>query len=82
MGFLAGVKTNKPADGDMELPHTKSVEEVLDHFSVKETEGLSPDEVARQRQKFGPNGEIVLRSRGAAATEVVVVCDVVCMGVS
>ncbi|CAI8023215.1 Calcium-transporting ATPase sarcoplasmic/endoplasmic reticulum type [Geodia barretti] len=39
----------------MELPHTKSVEEVLDHFSVKETEGLSPDEVARQRQKFGPN---------------------------
>jgi Ca2+ transporting ATPase len=39
----------------MELPHTKSVEEVLDYFSVKETEGLSPDEVERQRQKFGPN---------------------------
>ena len=66
----------------MELPHTKSVEEVLDYFSVKETEGLSPDEVEQQRQKFGPNGEIVHRSRGAAATEVVVVCDVLCMSVS
>ena len=40
----------------MEQAFTKSVEEVLEHFSVKEAEGLSADEVEKQREKFGHNG--------------------------
>ena len=40
----------------MEFAHAKSVDEVLEYFSVKETDGLSADEVEKQRQKFGLNG--------------------------
>ena len=40
----------------MELPYTKTTEEVLEYFKVKEAEGLSGDEVERQREKYGTNG--------------------------
>lgn len=49
-------ETSKLAAGDMEFAYAKSVDEVLEYFSVKETDGLSADEVEKQRQKFGLNG--------------------------
>ena len=54
------------AEEGMELSHTRSVEEVLEHFSVKETEGLGTEEVARQWEKYGANGEADLLCGRAA----------------
>ncbi|XP_039612713.1 sarcoplasmic/endoplasmic reticulum calcium ATPase 1 isoform X2 [Polypterus senegalus] len=39
----------------MENPHTKSTSEVLDFFGVNENHGLSPEQVKRHLEKFGPN---------------------------
>ena len=41
----------------MDLPHTKSIEEVLEYYKVTETEGLSEERVKEQRQKYGYNGD-------------------------
>lgn len=41
----------------MENAHTKTVEEVYSYFSVNESTGLGLDQVKRQREKWGPNGE-------------------------
>jgi hypothetical protein len=41
----------------MENAHTKTVEEVYSHFNVNESTGLGLDQVKRQREKWGPNGE-------------------------
>lgn len=41
----------------MELPHTKSVTEILDYYKVSETEGLSETRIEEQRKHFGYNGE-------------------------
>ncbi|KAL4609586.1 sarcoplasmic/endoplasmic reticulum calcium ATPase 2 [Arapaima gigas] len=41
----------------MENAHTKTVEEVYSYFSVNESTGLALDQVKRQREKWGPNGE-------------------------
>uniref|UniRef100_A0A8C4THD6 Calcium-transporting ATPase n=1 Tax=Erpetoichthys calabaricus TaxID=27687 RepID=A0A8C4THD6_ERPCA len=46
----------------MENPHTKSTSEVLDFFGVNENHGLSPEQVKRQLEKFGPNGECPRKS--------------------
>lgn len=35
----------------------KTVEEVLEHFQVKEEDGLSVDDVEKLREKYGPNGK-------------------------
>ena len=40
----------------MDLAHTRSVEEVLEHFSVDESIGLTLDEVKLNQEKYGPNG--------------------------
>ena len=49
---------NRAAEADrMELSYAKTAGEVLEYFSVKESTGLSGDEVERMRQKYGPNGE-------------------------
>lgn len=41
----------------MENAHTKTVEEVYSYFSVNESTGLGLDQVKRQRENWGPNGE-------------------------
>lgn len=58
----------------MELSYTKTVEEVLEFFRVKENDGLSGDEVERLRKKYGHNGE-----RCAAAQYLWIVACVGCM---
>ncbi|XP_069082788.1 sarcoplasmic/endoplasmic reticulum calcium ATPase 3 isoform X1 [Pleurodeles waltl] len=39
----------------MENAHAKTVSEVLRYFEVNESCGLSPEQVRRSREKFGPN---------------------------
>lgn len=41
----------------MELPHTRTVDEVFQYFDVKENTGLTQDQVIKARQLYGPNGE-------------------------
>lgn len=41
----------------MEDAHTKSVEEVLGYFGADPDKGLSPDQVKRNQDKYGPNGK-------------------------
>ncbi|XP_064165680.1 sarcoplasmic/endoplasmic reticulum calcium ATPase 2b [Anguilla rostrata] len=39
----------------MENTHTKTVEEVYNHFNVNESTGLGLEQVKRQKEKWGPN---------------------------
>jgi len=39
----------------MEDAHAKTVEEVLNYFSVDPERGLTPDQVKRNQEKYGPN---------------------------
>ncbi|XP_047988007.1 calcium-transporting ATPase sarcoplasmic/endoplasmic reticulum type isoform X2 [Leguminivora glycinivorella] len=39
----------------MEDAHTKSVEEVLSYFGTDPDKGLSPDQIKRNQEKYGPN---------------------------
>lgn len=41
----------------MEDAHSKSVEEVLGYFGTDPDKGLSPDQVKRNQDKYGPNGK-------------------------
>lgn len=41
----------------MELPYTKTAEEVLGFFKVREEDGLSGEEVEELRKQYGHNGE-------------------------
>lgn len=41
----------------MEDAHAKKVEEVLSYFSVDQDRGLTPEQVKRYQEKYGPNGE-------------------------
>lgn len=41
----------------MEAAHSKSTEECLAYFGVSETTGLTPDQVKRHIEKYGPNGK-------------------------
>lgn len=43
----------------MELPHTKTVEEVYEFFKVSEEEGLSVERVTKLRERYGPNGTLL-----------------------
>ena len=43
----------------MELPHTKTVEEVYEFFKVREEEGLSGERVTKLREQYGPNGTLL-----------------------
>jgi Ca2+ transporting ATPase len=42
----------------MEDGHAKTVEEVLNYFSTDPERGLSIDQVKRNQEKYGPNGEL------------------------
>ncbi|XP_070573117.1 calcium-transporting ATPase sarcoplasmic/endoplasmic reticulum type-like isoform X1 [Ptychodera flava] len=39
----------------MEHAHMKSVDEILQYFNVNESQGLSPEQVKSQQEKYGPN---------------------------
>lgn len=41
----------------MEDAHIKKVEEVLSYFSVDPERGLTPEQVKKYQDKYGPNGE-------------------------
>lgn len=41
----------------MEDAHAKSVEEILNYFGTNEDKGLTPDQIKRNQEKYGPNGE-------------------------
>lgn len=43
----------------MEDGFMKKWEECCDYFSVNVERGLSPDQVKRNRDKYGPNGKIL-----------------------
>jgi len=40
----------------MELAHTKTANEVLDFFNTDKERGLSPEQVKKYQDKYGPNG--------------------------
>lgn len=44
----------------MDFPHTKTVEEVFEHFKVTEEDGLNPQMVTELREKYGLNGALLL----------------------
>lgn len=41
----------------MEAAHTFPVDEVLKHFNVVESKGLSAGQVKKLQETYGPNGE-------------------------
>lgn len=41
----------------MDNAHEKTVDEVLKYFSADQDKGLSPDQIKRNQEKYGPNGE-------------------------
>lgn len=41
----------------MEDAHAKTVDEVLNYFGVDPERGLTPDQIKRNQEKYGPNGE-------------------------
>lgn len=41
----------------MEDGHIKSVDEIINYFGVDADKGLSPDQVKRNQEKYGLNGE-------------------------
>lgn len=41
----------------MEDAHAKTVDEVLNYFSVDPERGLTPDQIKRNQEKYGPNGK-------------------------
>lgn len=42
----------------MDLPHTKTSQEVLDYFGTDKERGLSLEQVKKNQEKYGPNGMI------------------------
>lgn len=51
----------------MEAAHSKSTEECLAYFGVSETTGLTPDQVKRHIEKYGPNGKCPLERLAMAS---------------
>lgn len=43
----------------MEDAHTKTVDEVLKYFGTDQEKGLTPDQVRKYQDKYGPNGELM-----------------------
>lgn len=49
----------------MENAHTKTVEEVLGHFGVNESTGLSLEQVKKLKERWGSNGRCPAPGCGA-----------------
>lgn len=43
----------------MDDAHSKSVDEVLGYFGTDPDKGLSPDQIKRNQEKYGPNGKFL-----------------------
>jgi Ca2+ transporting ATPase len=41
----------------MEFAHTKTCSEITNYFAVDEDVGLSDEQIKRNQEKYGPNGE-------------------------
>lgn len=41
----------------MDQAHAKTYQEVLDYFGTDPDKGLTPDQVKKYQEKYGPNGE-------------------------
>ena len=50
-------KKARRGNGAMEQAYMKTSEEVLEYFKVSEEDGLTPERVETQREKYGLNGE-------------------------
>lgn len=55
------------APAAMENAHTKTVEEVLGHFGVNESTGLSLEQVKKLKERWGSNGRCEALQRTARA---------------
>lgn len=44
----------------MEDAHCKTVDEVLNYFNTDPEKGLTPDQIKRNQEKYGPNGELFI----------------------
>lgn len=42
----------------MEDAHCKTVDEVVNYFNCNSEQGLSPDQVKRNQEKYGLNGKL------------------------
>lgn len=42
----------------MEDGHAKTVDEVINYFGTDQERGLTPDQIKRNQDKYGPNGEL------------------------
>lgn len=42
--------------------HSQTVDEILGYFGTDPDKGLSPDQVKRNQEKYGPNGKFVVYS--------------------
>lgn len=58
----------------MEDAHTRTVEEVLEHFKVDEESGITDEQVKKGLEKYGPNGEKSYFSRCVCLNNVLL-CD-------
>lgn len=47
----------------MEDAHIKSVDEILSYFGTDADKGLTPDQVKRNQEKYGPNGKSYITFR-------------------
>lgn len=45
----------------MEDAHTKTVEEVIKYFGADPERGLTADQVRKNQEKYGPNGEFFVQ---------------------
>ena len=59
-GFATVSKGREKLASTMDFPHTKTVEEVFEHFKVTEEDGLNPQMVTELREKYGLNGALLL----------------------
>lgn len=41
----------------MEQAHAKTSQEVLNYFNADKERGLSPEQVKKNQEKYGPNGK-------------------------
>lgn len=61
----------------MEDGHCKTVDEVINYFNVDPDQGLSPDQVKRNQEKYGLNGKqfvFLFRRRPRLDSRIIRIC--------
>lgn len=61
--LLLMCRLSLPPSAVMDNAHTKTVEEVLGFFSVNESTGLSCEQLKKNRERWGTNGNSVEHQR-------------------